>query len=126
MFRVLVHIDRLAVVLYGEHLRRAGDLDMLDRVGRLPLLEADDVIVGVDQQLIHELVEAGIHRDLVCRERVSLTKEDILLCSLNRADVRIGQREDVLPMGLLAVGGRECHVAGKMGGRIQKDFVFIP
>ena len=70
VLRVLRDIDRLAVILNREAMGLAQHIDLLDLVNHSPgwdrrhlLPQTDRMIVSVDQELIDQLVEAGIDCD---------------------------------------------------------------
>jgi hypothetical protein len=82
----------------------AGDTDLLDWVVGVLLTQTDHLIVGVDNQLVDKLVEAGIDRDLVESETVVSMEVDLIIGGLNASDVGIGETEDMFAVCLLNVG----------------------
>ena len=110
MLGVLGDIDRVAVILHGERRAVTGELDVLDGRRAGPLPEPDHVVVGVDQELIDELEEAGIDLDALALKCTGCVCEPhLLLCRLYTPDVGVREGEDVLTMRLLLVGLGEIH-----------------
>ena len=107
---MLSHIDRIAVVLDRDRGAVAGELDVLDGRLALPLAQSDHVVVGVDQELVDELEEAGVDLNpLALKCAGCVCKPHLLLCGLHATDVGVREGEDVLTMRLLLVGLGEIH-----------------
>ena len=112
---VLRDINRLSVVLNGKGCGRAGDLNRLDGILGVLLTQADGVVVGVHQQLVHQLVETRVNGNCGCLEVLSIANEHLLGASHNAAHVGVGKVKDVLAVRLALVG-RECHGGILFGG----------
>jgi len=99
VLRMLGHGNRVAVILDREGRGRACNLNRLDCLG------PDCMVVGIDQELINQLVEPGIDWNGVCNEPVILAKKHLLLCGLDTTNVCVREGKNVLTVGLLAVSG---------------------
>jgi len=82
----------------------AGDTDLLDWVVGVLLTQTDHLIVGVDNQLVNQLVESRVDRDLVESEAVVSMQVYLIIGSLNASDVGVGETEDMFTVCLLNVG----------------------
>ena len=102
---MLNDINRFAIVLNVEVGRVCGNGNLLDRVCRGSCAKSHNLVVGVDQEFVNELVEARIESDGLLSECVSVSQEDCVFGVCDAADVGIGKRENVLAMSLLLIGG---------------------
>ena len=109
VLRVFGDVDRLSIVRDGEGVRIARDVDALDRGGRILLPQPHDLVVGVDDQLIDELVETRVDGNLAECEPILSMQVDLILCSLDTADVGVWKAENVLAVGLLHVGSAKVR-----------------
>lgn len=60
--------------------------------------------MGVDNQLVNQLVETGIDRDLVEGEAIVSMQVHFVIGSFNASDIGVGETEDVFAVCLLNVG----------------------
>ena len=110
MVRVEGHIDRLAVILHLQDAVSVGDPDVLDGMGRSLGAETNDLVMRIDHQLIHELDEAGIHRNGLggeCARRIA--EPDSLRGGFDASNVGVGEGQNMLPVRVFAVLGCEVH-----------------
>jgi hypothetical protein len=108
---MLGHIDRLTVILDGEAVGIAEDIDLLDWVLRVLAAEADGMIVSVDQELVDQLVESRVDGDGLGLEGTGyIVKEDLLIRSLDATHVGVGKGEDMLTVRLALVGRKVRHL----------------
>ena len=122
VFGVLGDINGLSVVRDAESLRVALDGNGLDGVLRVLLTQADDLVVGVHQELVHQLVEARVDGNSGCLEVVSIAHKHLFGASHNATHVGVGKVEDVLAVRLALVVGRESH--GEICGPSHRPFRF--
>ena len=129
---MLCDINGLSVVANGECGPVADDihLNVLDGILGVLLAQTDGVVMGVHQQLIHELVEAGIEGHLHRLKAAAsprgvgnaITDKHLLLTGHDAANVRVGKVQDVLAVRLALVVSRESHGEIRVGS--QQSFRF--
>ena len=109
---VLDDVDAFAVILNRQARFVNGDANVLDGVLAVALPHANDLVVGVDDNLVKELVETGIKvRDGLLGKDFILDDVHELGAVLGRANVSVGQLENVLTVRVLLVccRSRSCH-----------------
>mmetsp|Transcript_6709 Transcript_6709/g.16657 ORF Transcript_6709/g.16657 Transcript_6709/m.16657 type:complete len:257 (+) Transcript_6709:2471-3241(+) len=112
---VHLHRDAVAVVVDADDARLGVDVDPERAHGRVAHL----VIVGVDQDLVEDFVQAGHERHLALHQLVQLLvvhpRQGLSL--LARSHVRVWAQEDVLQLRFLLVDLFHGPPAASRGGR---------
>ena len=107
VLRVFCDVDGLTIILNREAVGVAENVDLLDRICRVLLAQADRMVMGIHEKFIDELVESRIDGDGLGLELVRGVEKHLLLRGLDAADIGVGKGEDVLAVRLALVGCRK-------------------